>query len=944
MSQSYKDTLNLPRTDFPMKANLVTREPDLLKFWEESDLYGQIQAARRGAPRYVLHDGPPFANGDVHMGTALNKILKDLVVKSKTMAGFHAPYLPGWDCHGLPIEFKVVKEARGLSPLEVRRRSEELARKFIDVQRRQFKRLGVFGDWEHPYLTLDPGYEAEIIRAFGRLVDKGLVYQSKKPVFWSTGAQTALAEAEVEYQEEDSPAIYVKFPLVSGPLAGKASVVIWTTTPWTLPANQAIAVNAGFGYRAQVYRNPHTGQDETLLFANALTEAFCKATGYTRDEGGTGTHGTFLGSEMEGWKFRHPFLDREGPIILGDFVTLDAGTGCVHIAPGHGNEDFVVGRKYGLPVFSPVDDDGKYTEEVGVPALVGKYVFAANPDVIAMLRANGTLAGDGVIHHTYPHCWRSKVPIIFRAVEQFFIRMDDLRPEALRAIDGVKWIPHWGRNRIYGTVESRPDWCISRQRSWGVPLPVFYDKDGQPILRPDWIDAVAILFKQYGTNIWFDPDDKIIAQSLDLPPGTTRRNDTLDVWIDSGVSFQAVTHKLLGVDGPADLYLEATDQHRGWFQSSLILSVATQGRAPYKEVLTHGFVVDADTRKKISKSDQGAADASAASPHEGQSGVTPKAKEKEKSYVKPTTAEHFVNKHGADIVRLWVASVNFTDEVPFGEDQFNRLSETYRRLRNTLRILLGNLADFDPARDAVGPDQFTFVDRWISHRLQEVTAACQEAYAAFEFHKVYHALNQFCAVDLSSLYVDITKDRMYCDRPGSVRRRATQTVMHGVFDALCRLLAPLCPFTAEEAWNFAGKTGSVHVQLFPERDAAAVDTTVPAHVEELLSYRAAISQAVEQARQEKLVGNALEAEVTLHVADDAQRAALEALDGELDEFFILSDLKLAGAEPDGGSRVVLRPTKYQRCARCWRHRPAVGQLPAHSDLCERCADAVTEPA
>ena len=533
------------------------------------------------------------------------------------------------------------------------------------------------------------------------------------------------------------------------------------------------------------------------------------------------------------------------------------------------------------------------------------------------------------------------MPIIFRAVEQFFIRMDDLRPEALRAIDGVKWIPHWGRNRIYGTVESRPDWCISRQRSWGVPLPVFYDKDGQPILRADWIDAVAILFKQYGTNIWFDPEDKIIAQSLDLPPGTTRRNDTLDVWIDSGVSFQAVTNKLLGVDGPADLYLEATDQHRGWFQSSLILSVATQGRAPYKEVLTHGFVVDADTRRKVSKSEQqAAADASAASPHEGQSGVVTKAKEKEKTYVKPTLAEHFVNKHGADVVRLWVSSVNFTEEVPFGGQEFDRLSETYRRLRNTLRILLGNLADFDPAQHAVRPEQFTFVDRWISHRLQEVVATCREAYAAFEFHKVYHALNQFCAVDLSSLYVDITKDRMYCDVADSPRRRATQTVMHAVFDALCRLLAPVCPYTAEEAWNFAGKEGSVHLQLFPERDGAAVDAAIPARVEELLATRAAISQAVEQARQEKIVGNALEAEVTLHVADDAQRASLEALDAELDEFFILSDLKLAGAESDGGSRVVLRPTKHGRCARCWRHRPAVGQIAAHPDLCERCADAV----
>ncbi len=836
MSTSYKETLNLPRTDFPMKANLVTREPELLKHWEETDIYGQIQAARADAPLFVLHDGPPFANGDVHMGTALNKILKDVVVKSKTMAGFRAPYVPGWDCHGLPIEFKVVKQDRGLSPVEVRRKSEELARKFIDVQRRQFKRLGVFGDWEHPYLTLDPGYEAVIIRAFGKFVERGLVYQSKKPVYWSTGAGTALAEAEVEYHEDDSPAIYVKFPLVSGPLAGRASVVIWTTTPWTLPANQAVAVNAGFGYRAQGYRNPHTGHTEMLVLANALSEAFCKATGYVREEDSADDR-AFLGGELEGWTFHHPFLDREGPIILGEFVTLEAGTGCVHIAPGHGNEDFIVGRKYGLAVFSPVDDDGKYTEDVGVPALVGKYVFDANKDVIAMLRENGTLAGENIIHHTYPHCWRSKVPIIFRAVEQFFIRMDELRPEALHAIDEVKWIPPWGRNRIYGTVESRPDWCISRQRSWGVPLPVFYDAEGKPLLRLDWIEQVAALVEKHGTNIWFDPADTTIADALRLPPGTTRRNDTLDVWIDSGVSHEAVVKKMMGIDGPADMYLEATDQHRGWFQSSLITSIAMNGRSPYKQCLTHGFVVDVDTRKKISKSAQG-------------------------QYSKPTEAEHFVNKYGADIVRLWVASVNFTDEVPFGEEMFARLAETYRRLRNTLRILLGNLADFDAARDGVGDDQFTMVDHWIMHRLQEVIAACREGYEAFEFHKVYHALNQFCAVDLSSLYVDITKDRMYCDRPDSTRRRATQTVMHRVFNALCRLLAPICPFTAEEARSHAGGETSVHLDTFPTPNDTYLQDDSPAKVEGLLALRAIISQAVEAARQEKLIGNALEAEVT----------------------------------------------------------------------------------
>ncbi len=707
-----------------------------------------------------------------------------------------------------------------------------------------------------------------------------MVYQSKKPVYWSTGARTALAEAEVEYQEEDTPAIYVKFPLVTGLLAGRASVVIWTTTPWTLPANQGIAVNPGFGYRAQAYINPRTGQRETLVVANALVESFCRATGYTIDEEAVNETVPLLGSEFEGWRARHPFLDRESELILGEFVTLEAGTGCVHIAPGHGNEDFVVGRKYNLAVLSPVDDDGRYTEECGVAEWVGKYVFDANPLVVALLGERGMLAGRAVLRHTYPHCWRSKVPIIFRAVEQFFIRMDELRPAALRAIDSVAWLPAWGRNRIYGTVESRPDWCISRQRSWGVPLPAFYDADGRPILRADWIEKIADLVEQHGTNIWFDPADTTIADALALPAGVTRRNDTIDVWIDSGVSWLAVVQKLMGSDEPADLYLEATDQHRGWFQSSLITSVALAGRSPYKMCLTHGFVVDVDTRKKISKSAQG-----------------------QNQYAKPTEAEHFVNKHGADIVRLWVASINFTDEVPFGAEMFDRLSETYRRLRNTVRILLANLGDFLPSEHTVEDEALTFVDRWIMHRLQEVVTTCREAYATFEFHKVYHALNQFCAVDLSSLYVDITKDRMYCDAPDTPRRRATQTVMHRVLDTLCRLLAPLCPFTADEAWSYLDKAGSVHLELFPEREERYVNPAIAEGIDTLLALRAVISQKIEPERQRKAIGNSLEAAVRV-VFDDKGLLADQRID--LEEFFIVSELNWwrpsVGKKPRTASR------------------------------------------
>ena len=661
MSQNYKDTLNLPKTDFPMKASLTTREPEMLKRWEEAALYAQIQKARAGAELFVLHDGPPFANGDVHMGTALNKILKDLVVKSKTMAGFRAPYVPGWDCHGLPIEFKVVKESRGLSPLEVRKKSEAFARKFVDIQREQFKRLGVFGDWEHPYLTLNPSYEAEILRAFAIFVEKGLVYESMKPVFWSTGAQTALAEAEVEYQDREDTTVYVKFPIVSGDLNGKASIAIWTTTPWTLPANLAIAVHPKELYVMREFRKE--GASEMLVLAASLVEAFCAATGFEP----TGEPiSSFPGSTLEGFTAQHPFLPRTSAIFAADFVTMDTGTGAVHIAPGHGEDDYSLGRKHGLQILSPVDDHGRYTDEAGLPNLTGKYVFDANPDIVALLREKGMLISESPYQHSYPYCWRSKTPIIFRAVEQFFIRIDALRADALAAIKGVHWIPPWGENRISGTVESRPDWVISRQRSWGVPLPVFYSAEGETILDPKWIRKLADVVAQRGSNVWFELDDAALARELGLPEGTRHRTDTIDVWIDSGVSHAAVLATNPELRDPADMYLEATDQHRGWFQSSLMTSIALHNRSPYKTCVTHGFVVDVDG-KKISKSS---------------------------SYSKPMDAGHFVAKHGADIVRLWVSSINYADDVPFSEEMFTRLGDTYRRIRNTLRILLGKLVGF----------------------------------------------------------------------------------------------------------------------------------------------------------------------------------------------------------------------------------------------------------
>src|SRR5437867_6909895 len=565
MSQTYKETLNLPKTDFPMKANLAAREPELLKMWEETRLYEQIQKSREDRQLFVLHDGPPFANGDVHMGTGLNKILKDLVVKSQTMLGKRAPYVPGWDCHGLPIEYKVVKESRVLSPLEVRKKSEAFARKFINIQRDQFKRLGVFGDWENPYLTMDPKYEAEILRAFAVFVTEGRVYQSKKPVFWSTGAQTALAEAEVEYQERDDTAVYVKFPIVSGEFKDKASIAIWTTTPWTLPANLAIAVDPKTEYL--VVMAGKDGKAENLIVAMPLLDAFMQATGLILMK----QTGAIVGEKLSVSTAQHPFLDRQSIVLTADFVTMDSGTGAVHIAPGHGEDDYWLGRQNKLPVLSPVDDHGRFTEEAGLPNLTGKYVFDANRDIVELLRDRGMLLGVEKFHHSYPYCWRSKTPIIFRNVEQFFIRIDALRGKALNAIKTVKWIPPWGENRIAGTVEARPDWVISRQRSWGVPLPVFYSMDGKVILDAKIIRNLADLVAERGSNIWFESDNGTLAKQLGLPPGTTKGNDTIDVWIDSGVSHKAVCALRPELRDPADMYLEATDQHRGWFQSSLLI-------------------------------------------------------------------------------------------------------------------------------------------------------------------------------------------------------------------------------------------------------------------------------------------------------------------------------------------------------------------------------------
>ncbi len=901
---NYKDTLTLPQTTFPMRGDLVQNEPKRLEIWEKSGLYEKIVSARKaaGAPDFILHDGPPFANGDVHMGTALNKLLKDMVVKSKTMAGFHAPFVPGWDCHGLPIEFKVVKQAAGLEPGEIRRRCSEFASGFIDIQRKSFRRLGVFGDWLNPYLTMDPTYEANILRVFAKMVESGAIYQSKKPVQWSYGAQTALAEAEVEYADKESPAIFVRFELEQTErLPQSASLVIWTTTPWTLPANLGIALHPEFTYVLGKFSNGE--RSETLVIVRELTEAFAEKTGFALTE----TISEFKGRELEGLLAKHPFLDRTSKVILANFVTTETGTGAVHIAPGHGSDDYVAGQQNGLGVLSPVDDEGKFTDEVGLEELVGIHVFKSNARIIEILNESGHLLGQEVYKHSYPHCWRSKTPIIFRAVEQFFISLENLRGEALSEIEKVKWMPAWGRNRIYGTVEARPDWCISRQRTWGVPLPVFFDENNKAILSAELANKVADLVEKEGTNVWFETSDDELAAKLGLRAGLKKGRDTLDVWIDSGCSHAAVLDTHPELHAPADLYLEATDQHRGWFQSSLMLSTAWRGAAPYRTVMTHGFVVDKDKRK-LSKS------------------------EAEKAG-KPIDAAHFYNQYGADIVRLWASSVDWQNEVPFGEELFKQVAEPYRRLRNTLRILLGNLDGFQPGGQVHEP---TLLDRWILERLHEVVAECNKAYEAFEFRKVFNSINQFCTADLSAVYIDALKDRMYCDAPDSPRRLASQAAMYEIFSSISRLLAPILAYTADEAWEHAAFTdGSVHEQDFPSADPAFTPGQTSKDVERLFQIKAAMQTAIEAKIQAKEFTRNNEASVDLTLPESD--AHLRELLGDRDfatEFFIIAGLSVT---PGTELSATAKRTDLPLCPRCRRHEPISG-----SPLCPRCAEVLRE--
>jgi isoleucyl-tRNA synthetase len=937
MATDYKNTLNLPRTDFAMRADLVAREPQRLEKWTATKLYEKIQAAREGKEKFVLHDGPPFANGDVHIGTALNKILKDIIIKYKTLRGFSAPYIPGWDCHGLPIEFKVSQEMRkagdtNADAATIRKACEAYARKFIDIQRTQFKRLGVLGDWENPYLTLNKEYEADELRLFADIVAKGFVYRGKKPVYWSIPCRTALAEAEVEYHDHVSQSVFVKFPVVGQP---NTFIVIWTTTPWTLPANLAVAYNKDFQYvTAKV------GDENYIVFRGLLPVVAAKC-GWANF-----TETPFPTEQLATLQYQHPFCNRTGKAFAADFVTADTGTGFVHIAPGHGLDDYNLGRQNGLPIYSPVNDDGAlaYSNELPVeqqmPAeMVGKSILEkhgksdANEAVLHELRARHALLHQENYHHSYPHCWRSKTPIIFRAMDQWFIKIDHdkFRESALTEIDRVKWIPDWGVNRIKGAVQSRPDWCISRQRTWGVPIPAFYDAKGEPILDAQIVRNAADLIEQHGSNIWFE---KSAAElwSLVKPANWSgaeaiaKSNDTLDVWIDSGsssrsvlmrrpeLSHSAIRNPQSALDWQADVYLEGSDQHRGWFQSSLLLSLAGNGAAPFKTVLTHGFMVDAD-REKISKSKQGA-------------------------YEKPQTAEAYVKKYGADVVRLWVASQDYRSDIVVSEERINKVGETYRGIRNALRYQLSNLYDFDPASHSVADQDLTGLDRWILGEFAKLEAEVLAAYDQYEFHIVYQKLSQFIAVELSSVYHDVIKDRLYTDAANSPRRRSTQTALHRLVSGLCQMLAPILAFTADEAWEFVpGKNvNSVH-----EANWQPAIFSLPETELELWKYlffrRESIFPLIEEVRKNKHIGKSLEAKIVLTGKFSLLKAEQENSD-TLRELLNISQLQInISDEPEV---ISIRRADGQKCERCWHWETDIGQNAEHPTICGRCIEAVMQ--
>ncbi len=928
-----KKTVNLPRTDFAMKANLPQAEPKMLARWEEMDLYGKIRQARAGRPLWVLHDGPPYANGNIHLGTAFNKILKDFMVKSRSMAGFDAPYVPGWDCHGLPIENKVDAELGSrkaqMTPAQVREECRKYAQKFVELHRREFKRLGVFGEWDRPYLTMTAEYEAVIAKAFVDFLDKGYVYKGLRPVHWCMRDRTALAEAEVEYENHSSPSIWVRFALTSdaanidAALAGRRVWgLIWTTTPWTIPANMAIAFHPKFSYVALAER------DDVYIVAEDLWKATAERCGWADPK----IVARFAGSALEGAVFRHPLIERDSAGILAEHVTLDQGTGAVHTAPGHGQEDYAIGKQYGIAVFCPVDAAGRFFHAEGAAGrlpeeIIGKNVWEANPIVVDLLRRSGALLAEARLDHSYPHCWRCHKPTIFRATEQWFIGMGNngLRDQALEAVKSVQWIPGWGEGRMGGMVGGRPDWCISRQRVWGVPIVVFYCEDcGEPLTDRKHLDPVVDLFRAHTTDVWYERSEaELLASEVRCSKCGGARfrkgTDILDVWFDSGSSHLGVLNDTWNLPWPADLCVEGPDQYRGWFQSSLLIGVGLKGASPYRQCATHGWTLDGEGRA-MSKSIG--------------------------NIIEPET---IVKQYGAEVLRLWVASQEFTEDVRISETILTRLSEAYRKLRNTFRYALGNLCDFDPATDAVPPAEMLELDQWILLRAGELVGQCRAWYGEFAFHKVYHAVYDFAITGLSALYFDILKDRLYTAAPRSKARRSAQTALWRLNYALVRLLEPILTFTTEEVWSNMrlpqGAPESVHLALFPEPGELSAGLTA-AHRkraknwDRLMEVRETVLKSLEAARQEKFIGAPLEACVHLKAGADLY-PLLETYAAELPSLFIVSQVDLARSDGKVLSVHIARAAGA-KCERCWKYATDIGSVAGLPTVCGPCAAAVVE--
>ncbi|OGR19356.1 MAG: isoleucine--tRNA ligase [Desulfobacterales bacterium GWB2_56_26] len=933
----YRDTLNLPQTGFNMKANLAQKEPLALKLWENERLYQRIQERAKDKPLFILHDGPPYANGNIHLGTAFNKILKDIILRSKRMAGFNAPYIPGWDCHGLPIEHNVDIELgdkkKTIPKLSKRSACRKYAEKWIKIQKEQFKRLGVLGDWDKPYLTIDYSYEATIAREFNTFLLSNSVVRNHKPVYWCSTCTTALAEAEVEYHDHTSPSIYVKFAAgedfsdIDPSLSGDVFFVIWTTTPWTLPANLAVALNPEFVYAAV------ETDGETWVLAKELVEKVMTAAGrqnYT-------IKGSFSARGFEHRKCRHPFMGRDSLLVLADYVTADAGTGCVHTAPGHGADDYLTGLKYGLDILSPVDGEGVYTAEAGPYA--GQKVPQVNKVITADLAASGALIKEDAINHSYPHCWRCKKPVMYRATPQWFISMEnnDLRRKALAAIEEVQWTPAWGMQRIYSMVEGRPDWCLSRQRSWGVPLTVISCKGCGEILKSKKLaENIDRLFLKEGADAWFRHDIKdFIGEGTTCPKcGSNdfeKEEDILDVWFDSGVSHAAVCEQREELASPADLYLEGSDQHRGWFQSSLLASTGTRGRAPFKGVLTHGYVVDGQGRKMS------------------------------KSVGNVVAPGEVIEKYGAEILRLWVASEDYRDDIKVSDEILRQISDAYRKIRNTIRYFLGNLSDFQPATHRVAYRELPELDRWALGKFNELRAKVIQAYEKYEFHSIYQGLNYFCGTTMSAFYLDILKDRLYTAGTDSHLRRSAQTVLYDILDGMLRLMSPILSFTATEAWNTlhslnekeAIESGIDFVEFPPESDVECDERMMEKWVK-LIKIRAEITKALEIARQEKIIGHPLEAEVLLKTEGDLAEFIRAEWD-TIKEIAIVSEMSVLHDDtPEVGIRfaseeipgflIQVQPAPGEKCLRCWTRSTSVGETAAHPGICRRCADVLVKMA